>query len=315
MSYLYVTAVLGMMITEKIKTPIKIGNDLYLTNDSSHFAKHIRPEQYLSIGTLEGGYLFNGKPVIYSQMPTKNIDESHVHIVNFMRDCLAFLHSLWISEDNSVNVELGFAVSGKTGHVHSNSLAYHYWTCEGKKKEFSISPSHLMQLYDEFGSKFGGMAVSSEPNYTMQSREIDRINIGVNFLQQARSTPDLGFKIASYCSFFESVLSTTNVELSHQMAERAAFYLRVKPAERLELYKDLKQAYSVRSKVVHGDFISKKDMSKLGEIAKKCDSTARELLVAYLQDEEFSSAINESSNEPLDKFFLYKIFGLNAVDA
>jgi hypothetical protein len=315
MSYLYVTALLGMNIPEKINSPIKIGSDIYLTNDASHFAKHISPEQYMSIGTLEGGYLFKGNPVIYTQMPTKNIDESHVHIVNFMRDCLAFLNSLWISEDNSVNIELGFAISGRTGHVHSNSLAYHYWTCEGNKQEFSIYPSHLMQIYDKFGSKFSGMAVGSEPDYTMQRKEIDRINIGVNFLQQARSTPDLGFKIASYCSFFESVLSTTNVELSHQMAERAAFYLRIKPAERLELYKDLKQAYSVRSKVVHGDFISKKDMSKLSEIAKKCDNTAREILIKYLQDKEFSSAIDESSNEPLDTFFLHKIFGLNCVDA
>ena len=305
------TALFGLKIPEKIKKPIKIGNDIYLTNDSSHFAKQIKPEQYLSIGTLEGRYLFSGNPVIFSKMSTTKIDESHIHIVNFMRDCLAFLHSLWIAEDNSVNVELGFAVSGKTAHVHSNSLSYHYWTCEGTKEELSITPSRLMEIYDEFGSKFSGMAVDSEPGHTMQRKEIDRVNIGVNFLQQARSTPDIGFKIASYCSLFEALLSTTNVELSHQMAERAAFYLRIEPQERLELYKNLKQAYNVRSKVVHGDYISKRDMSMLGEIAHRCDSTARELLSKYFYDEEFSAAIDDLSNEQLDKFFLHTIFGLN----
>ena len=113
MSYLYVTALLGMAIPEKIKDPIRIGGDLYLTNNSSHFVKGIRPEQALAIGTLETNYLFNGNPVIYSRKATKGIDESHEDIVKFMRDCLAFLCSLWVVEDNSVNFELGFAISSK----------------------------------------------------------------------------------------------------------------------------------------------------------------------------------------------------------
>ncbi|MDN4022372.1 MULTISPECIES: HEPN domain-containing protein [Acinetobacter] len=310
MSYLYVTALLGMAIPEKIKDPIRIGGDLYLTNNSSHFVKGIRPEQALAIGTLETNYLFNGNPVIYSRKATKGIDESHEDIVKFMRDCLAFLCSLWVVEDNSVNFELGFAISSKDGHVHSNSLTYHYWTCEGEKQEFTAEPERLKRIYDEFGEQFKGISVSDEPTYTMQRKEVGRIGLGLNFLQQARSTPDLGLKIANYCSLFEVLLSTTSVELTHQMAERAAFYLRDDPLERLEYYKKCKRSYAVRSKVVHGAFLSKKDIPDLQEIARHCDKVARELVIKYLNDEEFQSAIDDPSNEKLDTFFLKKIFGV-----
>ena len=129
--------------------------------------------------------------------PTKNIDESHVDIVNFMRDCLAFLSSLWMAEDNSVNVELGFAISNKSGHVHSNALSYHYWTCAGKKRDHSVSIVQLEAIYNTYGSNFGGMYSNIVPEHTMQRKEIGRINVGMNFLQQARSTPDLGLKIQS----------------------------------------------------------------------------------------------------------------------
>lgn len=310
MGYLYITAIIGMDIKEKIKKPIKVGEELYLTNNSGHFIKSIKPEQSLAIGSLEANWLFNGNPVIYSNKPTKNKEESHTDTIKFMRDCLAFLCMLWIEKDNSLNVELGFAIKKNDGHVHSNSLSYNYWNCHGKKKSLELNSTGLKKIYTKFGALFAGMGIGDEPEHTMQRKEIGRAGIGINFLQQARATNDLGIKIANYCSLFETFLSTTNVELSHQMAERAAFYLRTDPADRLDLYKKCKKAYGVRSQVVHGAKISAKTISNLVELSEHCDEVARQLIIKYLFDKKFSEAIESSDNSKLDTFFINKIFGI-----
>lgn len=310
MSYLYITALLNFEISEKLSDPIEIDKNLYVTNNPDHFIKKIKPEQALSIGGLETQYLFHGNSVVFSERNTKSIEESHSEIVNFMRDTLAFLHSLWLHHDNSVNVELGFAISSDGKHVHSNSLQYHYWSSEGKKLTWKISKPELEGICKKYKGKLSGMGVEIQPKFTMQQKGIGRMNIAINFLQQARSSADLGLKIANYCSFFESILSTTNVELSHQMAERAAFYLCTTPEERLEHYKLSKKAYSIRSKIVHGDILSASSLNSLVLVAQHCDISARKLINMYFEDSEFSAALCSLNSEVTDSFFTNKIFGI-----
>lgn len=309
MSYLYVSALLGFNIEDEMDEPLLVGNGNYVTNNRKHFISKIKPEQALSIGSLETNYLFNGNPVIYSVRNTNSIEQSHDHIINFMRDCLAFIHTLWLGGDNSVNVMLGFAISSCGGHVHSNSISYHYWTCKGKKEDLRLKLSELKAITEKYKDDFAGMSVEIEPQHTMQRKEVDRVNVAINFLQQARSARDMGLKIANYCSFFESLLSSTTVELSHQMAERSAFYLEETPDRRLQHYRDSKKAYSIRSKVVHGDTISKGNLADILSIGEHCDNMARNLINKYLNDSSFQDALT-SGSQKLDEFFINKIFGV-----
>ncbi len=53
-------------------------------------------------------------------------------------------------------------------------------------------------------------------------------------------------------------MSASSAELSHQLAERAAFLLKSLGA--LRAFKATKKAYSVRSKIVHGDTLSNKQL-------------------------------------------------------
>ncbi len=106
------------------------------------------------------------------------------------------------------------------------------------------------------------------------------------------------------------MLSSNTTELSHQMAERAAFYLRDDPQERLDHYQKSKLAYGIRSAIVHGDSVSKRQLKDIKETAKHCDAVARELTNKMMTDEEYYSVLTSSDSQHLDAFMKNKIFGI-----
>ncbi|PKH04524.1 hypothetical protein CXF72_00460 [Psychromonas sp. MB-3u-54] len=142
-------------------------------------------------------------------------------------------------------------------------------------------------------------------------KQMNRLNVATSFLQQARSSSDIGVKIANYCSYFEALMSTNSAELTHQLAERAAFLLRNQPEDRYEHFKQTKKAYAVRSKVVHGDVLSKNQLQSIEEVSNHCDQVARELLIKALSDTDFLAALEAKDHSILDKFLIEKVFGIN----
>ncbi len=313
MNYIFITALLDLKIKGVLSNPVKITENTFLTNNSNHIEKFLKQNARISIGSIETGLLLNGSPVIFRELDVDGVPESHIELQDFFRDALAFLTALWMFKDNSVNFELGFAISQKKLHIHSNSMAFHYWTKTGEKDPMLIDQDLLGDVASKCFNNFRGIKTKDEPVSVYQQKSTSRLNVAVSLLQQARSTSDLGVKIANYCSFFESILSTSSSELSHQMAERAAFFLRNKPTERLAHYKRSKRAYAVRSKIVHGDKISNGQLKDILDIADHCDEMARELLSLSLDNKEFNDALKSNSNDDLDNLMLNKIFGIDNV--
>jgi hypothetical protein len=97
------------------------------------------------------------------------------------------------------------------------------------------------------------------------------------------------------------------------MAERAAFYLRKLPTERIAHYRKSKRAYGVRSKVVHGDAVSKGQLKELEDIAIHCDNVARELYRSMIDDSKYKAALDSNKNDELDSFMLNKVFGIDEI--
>ena len=56
---------------------------------------------------------------------------------------------------------------------------------------------------------------------------------------------------------FEAVLSTDKYEITHQIAERAAYLLEKGEDQRYLIYRRMKQLYNTRSRLVHGDVENK----------------------------------------------------------
>ena len=309
--YTLVAAILDLNFDVKLSKPLKIQTDTYISNNTSHFSKFIKPENFYVIGSLEGELLLKGGPVVYKECDVNSIEESHVELVEFMRDIQAFFMSMWMIKDNSANIELAFAISQSDSHVHSNSLSY-YNTQQNTINSLVIySAQELQESAEWCNSKLKGMSEAQEPKLTMSQKQINRLNVATSFLQQARSSSDIGVKIANYCSYFEALMSTNSSELTHQLAERAAFLLKEQPQIRYEHFKQTKKAYAVRSKVVHGDVLSKKQLDTIEDISKHCDQVARELLIKALSDTDFFDALEAKDNSVLDTFLIEKVFGIN----
>jgi len=313
MKYAILTALLDIEIDTLIEDPIEVSDDIVISNNPEYVKQYINPRQYSAIGDLELNCLLGGSPVLILEKEVETLQEAREEAVNVMRGGLGFLTAIWLEVDNSVNFELGFAVSQTTGHVHSNSLSYHFWTNIGQKKLLKLDQNELAKIAEAARQYFGAIRTEEEFEHTFQRKEVGRINIGVSFLMQARSARDLGMKIANYCSFFEAMLSSKNVELSHQMAERAAFYLCESAEERLTHYRKSKRAYGIRSKVVHGDSVSKNQLKELEDIAEHCDNVARNLMKRMMEDIAYKAALDSNNNEDLDLFMLNIIFGVNTV--
>jgi len=310
MKYAFITGLLDFEIKGIIEEPIVVSDGIFLTNNPKHVKKYIKPSQASAIGMLELNYIVGGNPVLFLEKEIEHAQETHEEVVNFMRGALAFLTALWVRIDNNVNFELGFAVSQEGEHVHSNSLTDHFWTCTGEKNILVLDQSELTDIAKGSYDYYGAVKTSDELGYTLQRKEMGRINMAINFLTQARGTSDLGMKVANFCSFFEAMLSSNNVELSHQMAERAAFYLCKSPNARLEHYKKSKRAYGVRSKVIHGDAVSKGQLNDIRETATHCDGVARDLFKNMIEDNEYRQVLRSGKNEDLDGFMLNKVFGI-----
>ena len=56
-----------------------------------------------------------------------------------------------------------------------------------------------------------------------------------------------------YVTAMESLVSTSTVELSHQVSERIALLLGKDTDSRVEIYSEIKKAYGYRSKAAHGE--------------------------------------------------------------
>ncbi|TVU78052.1 hypothetical protein FQP81_01065 [Pseudoalteromonas distincta] len=309
--YALVAAVIDLNFDSKLSAPIKIQNDTYISNNTTHFKRFIKPETYYVIGSLEGELLFKGGPVVYKECKVTSIEESHVELVEFMRDIQAFFLSMWMIKDNSANIELAFAISQSDSHVHSNSLSCCNTQQNTTNSLVIYSTQELQSSADWCNAKLKGMNAAQEPKFTISQKQINRLNVAASFLQQARSSSDIGVKIANYCSYFEALMSTSSAELTHQLAERAAFLLREKPEDRYEHFKLTKKAYAVRSKVVHGDVLSNNQLQSIEDVSNHCDQVARELLIKALSDTNFFAALEARDHSILDKFLIEKVFGIN----
>jgi hypothetical protein len=131
----------------------------------------------------------------------------------------------------------------------------------------------------------------------------------IYFLYDARSAKDLGLKIAMYCSLFESLFSTDSTEITHKIAHRIAIFLEAPAAKRCELYAKVKQAYAVRSKVLHGDALAKDGThGKVIASAVEADDVARRILCKILSSAELLKQFH-SKKEALEAYFLRSSFG------
>ncbi|UCE55653.1 MAG: hypothetical protein JSV31_09460 [Desulfobacterales bacterium] len=88
--------------------------------------------------------------------------------------------------------------------------------------------------------------------------KIDRLSVGLSSLWNALINRNLAQAYLNLFIIFESLLSTRGFEITHMLSERAALLIEKKADRRVQVYKDMKKLYNLRSKIVHGKTVSKK---------------------------------------------------------
>ena len=118
----------------------------------------------------------------------------------------------------------------------------------------------------------------------------------------ARGTADLAIKIANYCTALESVFTTDSSELVHKIAERVACFLGATFDDRKRIFHDIKEAYSVRSAVVHGNVISAAKLKNIKEVTTKMDEYIRLITNRWINEQDVLETM-ALGNEALAEYF------------
>ncbi|MBV1929462.1 MAG: hypothetical protein KUG81_08135 [Gammaproteobacteria bacterium] len=308
MNVTYITVLLNFEIKERLDSPIEMKSGIYISNNPKHVEKYFSPSQLHAIGTIETSFIFSGRPYIYQIGHVMLEEQIPDNTVNFLREVQAFIMGLWLRRDCGVNNELAFGVSQDGRYVHSNSLTIFNERADAKKVIHRIDLDELNKVVSIYKNNLGGAKNSDTPENTRFQKGLDRIGVSFSHLQSARSGDDLAVKIAYYCTFFESILSTTTNELSHQVSERAAHILGHSKEDKIRIYKGLKNVYGIRSRIFHGENVSKKQLKDISDVSVFADTIARQLISEMLGDNNFSKVLRSSDSSELESYMLDLLF-------
>lgn len=164
--------------------------------------------------------------------------------------------------------------------------------------DFSIEELKLASLFIK-----ENIVIDNSKRKTANTSKHSRITIANYFIQNARSCNDLGLKMTSYCSALETLFSNDSTELSHKLAERVAHFLSTNKAERIVIFKFIKKAYDIRSKIVHGATIKDNHIDGLESLLIEMDNTCRKI-INYAFSKSDKENVFGWSNEKHEEYFL-----------
>ena len=305
----FITALLHISLEEDLGRGDKLDEVTFVTNNQDAIRSLLDREIVHQIGALEADAILKAGAVVYSTEELPDGADGQARLARRLAEVQTFENVLWLVRDNCVNNELGFLVcyDGSRVGVHSNFLSPVFTLANGKTERTAFSREELRWARHFVRDRILRIEDSLEPT-TRLSGSVDRTARAMYHVQAARAIGDLGIKIASYCSALESLFATSQAELSHQLAERVASFLGVGPSDRLAKYKALKAAYSIRSRIVHGDVLKAGHRETLPGLSSECDGLVRGSLRKLFEDEEIRNRFRGSAEE-LDAFMISLLFG------
>jgi hypothetical protein len=285
--------------------------EIYLTNNKEVVGALFNMNTILTIGGLETGAIQDAHIVCYSFGEFNPVETSAIEYLNSFLSAIKTLSlSLWFLKDCSADFEIGFLEYEVDGEilVSSNTYGGLYKKANGKRELTVFTKEELEQFKDLF-ERTEINDIRNSPEQTAILSDNNRIEICSYLLQIARKEKDLAIRIANYSTCFEALLTSDNLEISHKLSERIAFFLSDHPEKRLSIYKTIKKIYGVRSSVLHGSRLKDKVSKELVELSEFCDLTLRALLFyAYFTEPDIN--VFGFSQEKFEDHFLNLIMGL-----
>lgn len=277
-----------------------------------------------NLGLLEYDFLTSKAPALVYAQERVQIDPVapgewiNALLLQRLSEMQSILLRLWLVKDNAVDPDIGWmAVKFGGGTIVNNNR----WSGAYSKADGSSEPAAFSrdELRDAATWKIDPQdmpegrgvplyrAGASEDRITKLSQSTLRIQRFLYFVDGARKSRDVAIKIVLYCSGLEAMLSSSTTELTHQVAERAAVLIRDRGEARLDVYRQVKAAYAIRSKAVHGAMFRDKDHHKLVAASIGIDTVCREVIRSYFSSADLAEAL-ESDQDAFTEFWLGKLF-------
>ncbi len=280
----------------------QLSDRFFITNDSATISELIDTKFITAMGTLEYRSIINSSVVAYCRLDRVGDGEETQKIIDLLVLLDLFESSFLFFQDNCVGHEVAFLLAGDK--ISSNIYGGMRTFADGRAgRDISLSADEIREIVRFYRKALHPKTDNKIRVQTkMNSSRISRANGFIHRAQQSVIPPE---KIAFYCSSLEALFSTSQAELSHQVAERTALISTPHANERIEVYRLVKSGYSFRSKYVHGAPV-KGDEQSVISMSEKLDSALRNCLKHTIRNQELIEAIN--SDDALDEYFLRMLF-------
>lgn len=302
----------------------QIYSNVWLTNESAGFKQLLTQLLSQGAGGLEFDRFVSSPVVVWAKAERAQIsghNEALALLTSYLYLIQSFLNVLWTVKDHAVNFELGFIqvtptesgpyissnLIGDAKSLSSGGIKQTRFTREEvrvARQRFShgmtlVCPPEQFLSTNPFLEREHALAIASQKG----SQRIERFFF---FVGSARSQSDLGLKIAIYCTALESLFCTDPNELTHKVAERVACFLGKATGERVSIYQQIKKAYNIRSKVIHGDTLSEQAKSEIVTLSINLDEVLR-VIARRLFESDLIRAVLESKND-IEPYLLSLVF-------
>ena len=315
--YSFVTPLECLKVDGHLGSAWTISADLKISKSKAVAKNLISPLVRRKIGDLEADAILAGTPFLFttSDYPLQDSSsEAQMDLLNArLQIAVAFCNLLWLIKDNSVNFGQGVlqypnSTSAAQTRISTNRWIARYTTADGKLRVTKFSKPELEEIISLYGSLYG--QIRSEDTTFAETPgtagSIDRLSRAFFYLQAARATSDFPQKVANYCTCFEALVSTSPLEITHQVAERMAVLISNDSSDALQTYRNIKKAYDTRSKYVHGDEMTKsEDLYRIQ--SENCDDYLRRALTVILTEQEIVDLFTLGTRIEVDEFFLTRL--------
>ncbi|MCY7574390.1 HEPN domain-containing protein [Bacillus pumilus] len=320
--YKFIAHAYDLEIKDTMNRDIKVFENLRISNNSNKVSEIFHPLFREAIGSLEYDCLLSG-PYYYAEGEIKDdslFDEKSEceFLDSFMKNAQLVNSFLWLVKDNSVRVEKGYMQleTGREVKFSSNGRSVMFYNLKGDRESLLFNIEEL-KLPEMFYNKYFGQTVNisglndkADSFKEIPVYESSRIERALYLLQTARAQNYLPERIAIFTSLLETLISTSNTDVTHKLRERIAWLLGESYEEREDIFNDMGVIYGIRSQHVHNSTVPKgtRTPEKLILNAGKLENYARRVLVKVLIEEKIGNLYQENDrgkydDERLEKFF------------
>lgn len=269
----------------------------FLTNDKRRISELIDPDIIASMGWTFRDTALEGVIYLEGNIAEPDHSGSALNMYDLVWECRIFLLALWIVKDHAIELQPAILkmsppdkaplhlINTSSGHQNFNATGA-ITPVEFSREEIRIAGEYLQDYIRKLP---GRSAIESTPNNdtfpkTNFHKNSTRLLRFMRFLDYARTIDDIGIKLALFCSCLECLFSkeTDTQDVTLRVAQRTALFLETMPCQRKAIFKEVKDAYDLRSSVLHGGTIKKK-LTRLEQVCIQTDSILRRVFATILR--------------------------------